>query len=847
MMACLHLRIASPRGAGQFVAALAAAVVAGLAPAATEPAPARIDFGRDIRPILAENCYECHGPDARGRKGDLRLDAPGDVFADRGGYRIVTRGRPDESELITRIGSDDPGTRMPPPKSKRTLAPGQIDLLRRWVAEGAPWTEHWAFLPPARPAVPKVADPDWCRNAIDPFILARLEPRGLRPHVEADRAALHRRLSLDLLGLPPAPPDVAAFLADPRPDAYERLVDCLLASPHFGERWGRHWLDLARYADSDGYEDDLARPDAWRYRDWVIAAFNQDLPFDRFTMEQLAGDVLPGGTYEHKLATGFHRMTLTNGVAGRNAEEFRVKTAKDRASTTATVWLGLTLGCAECHSHKYDPLPQRDYYRFYAFFDNLVETGVPAPPLPEKYAAAHRQAMREFEERQARAKAELAAYERDVLPGRQERWEQVVNPQAVPAPIALVLAVPRERRTREQAAQLAQYFRGRDEDYARLRAAVLDGEEVKNNRPQPPSTKALVLAENPQPRQTFVQVRGDFRTPGEEVRPGTPAFLPPFEGLGGAPDRHDLARWMVDPRNPLTARVAVNHVWQHLFGRGLVPTPENFGTQGEPPSHPELLDWLAREFVASGWSRKQLIRLIVTSATYRQSSRHRPELAGVDAANTLLARQNRYRVEAEVVRDLGLAVSGLLNPELGGPSVQPPLPDSLLRRRDLTNERLMAPSTGPDRYRRGVYVNVQRTFPYPMLKEFDATDANAACTCRDRSNTPQQALALWNDPVFVECARGLGFRLLRESLNGRDERIAHAFRLCLARAPTARETAILAEVYETHRVLYGADPRTAGDVVGDDWPGGPGSPVEAASWVAVARTLLNLDEFITRE
>jgi mono/diheme cytochrome c family protein len=845
-MADLELRIASPRPVGRFVAALTAAVVSGLGATAAEPARTRVDFGRDIRPILAENCLECHGPDARGRKGDLRLDVREDVFADRGGYRVVLPGQPEESELLARVTAGEPGTRMPPPKSKRTLTPAQIDLLKRWVAEGAPWSEHWAFTPPARPALPPVSETTWCRNPIDRFILARLEPRGLRPHVEADRATLFRRLSLDLLGLPPAAHDVTAFCADDRPDAYERLVDRLLASPHFGERWGRHWLDLARYADSDGYEDDLARPDAWRYRDWVIAAFNQDMPFDRFTALQLAGDLLPGATYEQKLATGFHRMTLSNRVAGRNEDEFRVKTAKDRAATTATAWLGLTFGCAECHSHKYDPLPQRDYYRFYAFFDNLVETDVPAPPLPERYTAAHRQALREFQDRQARARAELGAYERDVLPGRQAHWEQTVSPHEVPFPIAALLAVPREQRTREQTGELARYFRGRDEDYLRLKSAVLDGEEVKNNRPQPPSTRALTLGENPQPRQTFVHVRGDFRTPGEEVRPGTPAFLPPLEARQAIPDRQDLARWIVDPGNPLTARVAVNHVWQHLFGRGLVASPENLGVVGQPPSHPELLDWLATEFVASGWSRKSLIQLIVTSATYRQSSRHRPDLADADPGNTLLARQNRFRVEAEVVRDLGLTVSGLLCAEVGGPSVQPPLPDALMRRRDLTNERLMPPSAGPERYRRGVYVNAQRTFPYPTLKEFDAADANATCTGRERSNTPQQALALLNDPVFVECARSLGLRLLRGD-GGRDERIAGAFRLCLGRLPSASETAILAEVYETHRAFYSAEPRTAADVVGDGRPGEGISPVEAASWIAVARTLLNLDEFITRE
>jgi len=813
------------------------------------PVPGKVDFARVVRPILAESCLECHGPDPKGRKADLRLDSRADVFADRGGFRLVVPGRPEESELIARITSEDPDEVMPPTKSRRQLTKAQIELLKRWVAEGAAWSEHWAFTPPVRPEIPKVSGPEWCRNPVDRFVLARLDRTGLKPSPEADKVTLLRRLSLDLLGLPPALSEVEAFLSDQRPDAFEQLVDRLLASPHFGERWARPWLDLVRYADSDGYEDDRFRPDAWRYRDGVIDALNGDMPFDRFTVEQLAGDLLPEASTEQRTATGFHRMAMFNrtSVGQDHEEEFRVKTAKDRASTTATVWMGLTLACAECHTHKYDPIPHRDYYRFYAFFNNLVDTEIPATPLSGEHLLAYEQTVREFEETQARAQARLKEYEKITLPARQAARESAADLGEVPPEAAKALAVKPDRRSADQVRQIQEFFRSIDPEYGRLKAAVLDSEMLANNRPPPPSSKALAVAENPKPRPTFLQVRGDFLTPGEQVQPGTPAFLPPLRGRKGDPDRYDLARWLVDPGNPLTARVAVNATWQQLFGRGLVGTPENFGLQGDPPTHPDLLDWLATEFVSTGWSRKRLIRTIVTSATYRQSSRHRGDLAERDPGNALLARQNRHRVEAEVVRDLGLAVSGLLNPALGGPSVQPPLPTALLDRPEFKSERLMTPSRGADRHRRGVYVNVQRTFPYPMLKDFDSADPSASCPRRDRSNTPLQALTLLNDPAFAECARAFGLRVVRECRSGRADRIRHATWIALARAPEGSESEVLARVHEAHRALFAANPKATAELLGNE-PLPPGvSPPEAAAWVAVARTLLNLDEFITRE
>jgi hypothetical protein len=608
-----------------------------------------------------------------------------------------------------------------------------------------------------------VRDAKWSRNDLDAFVLARLEKEKITPSPKADRVTLIRRLSLDLLGLPPSPEEVDAFRKDTGADAYERLVERLLASPHYGERWGRHWLDLARYADSDGFEKDTGRPFAWRYRDWVIGALNRDLPYDQFTVEQLAGDLLPGATTEQKVATGFHRNTLTNREGGVDQEQYRVEQVVDRVNTTAKVFLGVTLGCAQCHDHKYDPFTHRDYYRFFAFFNSDVEVNLPAPVPAEEHAQRN---------------------------------------QAIAA----------------------------------------------HQKARPGSTLAQTLALGPY-RSTHVLVRGDFLRPGVEVEPGTPAVLPPLQrtpdSRPGVPTRLDLAHWIVDPANPLTARVLANWVWHKYFGRGLVTTLEDFGTQGERPSHPELLDYLAAELVRQKWSLKALHKLIVTSATYRQSSAFRPELARRDPLNVLLARQTRQRLEAEVLRDVSLAASGLLVRRVGGPSVRPPQPPGISELTYAGSARWVE-STGPDRYRRGLYIWFQRTSPYPMLMTFDAPDSNVCAVRRERSNTPLQALTLLNDTVFVECARALARRVLAEEAGGTEGRIRHAFRLCLAREPTAAEQSRLARLFEDLRALCQARPGEAAKLAGQAGPEG-GDPAEAAAWVALARALLNLDEFVTRE
>jgi mono/diheme cytochrome c family protein len=782
-----------------------------------------VAFYRDIEPIFARHCYSCHGP-AKPR-GGLRLDDKTAALAGGDSGPALQPGQSAASELVRRVAGIEPDKTMPL-KGDR-LTPEQVGLIRAWIDQGAVWpdrkaavaarSDHWSFLPRRRPAVPAVANQGWVRNPIDAFVLHKLEGLRIAPAPEADRPTLIRRLSLDLLGLPPALAEVEAFVHDRRPDAYEHLVDRLLASPHYGERWGRHWLDLARYADSNGYDNDEVRPFAWRYRDWVIDAFNRDLPFDQFTIEQLAGDLLPNATLEQKVATGFHRNTPTNTESGFNkTEEFRVRTVADRVSTTGTVWLGLTIGCCQCHTHKYDPLTQTEYYGLFAFFNNAEEKDLPAP-LPGA-VEAYRRAKAAFDREHAALRAAVADYGQDGAVNQRLEWEQV-------------LRTPGSRRTV-------------DPQLVRLSQALADH---ARKAPAYPSTQVLTMAENPRPRKTHVLLRGDYLRKGAEVQPHTFAVLPPLPRGGQTPNRLDLARWLVDPANPLTARVAVNRMWQHLFGRGLVATVEDFGAQGERPSHPELLDWLATEFIAQGWSQKAILKRIVTSATYQQSSQLRPELLERDPNNALLARQNRFRVEGEILRDLSLAVSGLLYPAVGGPSFRPPVQTVDGNAEVAKQLAKWKASTGPQSYRRGMYIAVQRTVPHPLLATFDAPDSHVACTRRDRSNTPLQALALLNDSAFFDCAQALGRRILRESPGDPAGRIRFAFGLCLARPPNDLEAARLAQLVRDQLALCRADEETAAGLAGTQPLSPDVSLAEAAAWVGLARTLLNLDEFITRE
>jgi hypothetical protein len=606
---------------------------------------------------------------------------------------------------------------------------------------------------------------------------------------------LIRRLSFDLIGLPPTPEEVddilRAWAAKPQA-AYEALVDRLLASPHYGERWGRHWLDAARYADSDGYEKDTGRPWAWRFRDWVINALNRDLPFDQFTIEQLAGDLLPNATIDQKIATGFHRNTLTNKEGGVDQEEFRVAACVDRVNTTAKVWLGITVGCCQCHDHKYDPLTQREYYQFFAFFNSDKEVDVDAPLAGEDEA---------LKTKRAAHAAKHTELQKAVDDYKQD------NPKADK----------------------------NDKQLAKLTKALAD-----HDKAAPVTSKAPTLQLG-KAQPTHVMIRGDFLRPGSEVTANIPAILPQLKS-GGRPTRLDLARWIVAPENPLTRRVLVNWLWQKYFGRGLVATLEDFGMQGEKPSHPELLDYLASQVVEQKWSLKALHKFIVMSATYRQSSKARPELKDRDPLNLLLTRQNRLRLEAEIVRDNALACSGLLTRTVGGPSVRPPQPPGISELTYADSAKWVT-SVGPDRYRRGMYTWFQRTSPYPMLMGFDAPDGVVCTVKRPTSNTPLQALTLMNDVVFVECARALG-RRLAEMKGTNTEQVDAAFRTCLTRQPTTEERSRLEKLFDDLLEMARREPAAA-KLIGKEKP--TGDAAERAAWTAFARALLNLDEFITRD
>ncbi len=752
------------------VLVIAALVASGLA------ARAEI-FAEKIQPLLQEHCFKCHSHAGK-ISGGLVLDSRAAMLTGGNHGAAIRPGKPGESLLIKAVRSGDPDLQMPPKGQK--LSDGEIAALSEWIQHGAIWPAQraatptklrgktagpdrlwWAFQPVRAPNIPVVRDGDWSRNPIDKFIFARLKKENIKPAPEAEREVLIRRLCLDLVGLPPSPEEVAAFVYDRRPDAYEVLVNRLLASPYFGERWGRHWLDLARYADSDGYQLDYVRPWAYVYRDWVIAAYNRDLPYDRFTLEQLAGDLLPNATVEQRIATGFHRQTLVNNESGVDLEEFRCKAKVDRVATTGTVWLGLTVGCAECHSHKYDPISQREFYELYAFFNHAEE--------------------------------------------------ELFNVST--------------------------------------------------------TVQAYGFREASAPAKTFMHVRGDFLRHGDEVKPGVlaaltpvaaatstkrlPARAEPNRNLPGSvstngPTRLDLAHWLVNPANPLTARVEVNRLWQHLFGRGLVATPNDFGTRGEPPSHPELLDWLAAEFTQRGWSRKAMIRLIVTSAAYRQSSHLRPELVERDPQNNLLARQNRFRVEAELVRDLHLVASGLLNPAVGGPSIRPPMPAELYKIGYVDRSIPWVESTGAERYRRGLYVQTQRTVQHPLSTTLDAANPSETIPLRERSNTPLQALTLLNDAMFFECAQALARRMDAERGPTPRAAIAHGFELCLGRPPSLAEMVRLEKLFDQELLSTAANPGAAATLLGPA-AATKENVAKQAALVVVAQTLLNLDEFLTRE
>ena len=1009
----------------------------------------QVDFAADIQPLFKKNCFSCHGAEAQ--ESGLRLDQKQRALDGGDHGQAIVPGKSADSRLVHLLAGIDEEVGLMPPEGMGTpLTPAEIGLVRAWIDQGAKWPEdadaslagsdHWSLKPVQRSALPSVADSSWPSSAIDAFILARLEREKVHPSPEAPRATLLRRLYLDLIGLLPTPEEAEAFAESTDPDACERAADRLLASPRYGERWGRYWLDQARYADSDGYEKDNPRPFAWRYRDWVIQALNADMPFDQFTIEQIAGDLLPAATLSEKTAVGFHRHTLHNTEGGVDPEEDRVKKTVDRTNTIGTVWLGLTLGCTQCHSHKYDPITQREYYQMYAFFNQLEEQNIDAP-TPEQAArlAADKEihtrklaeleaAVKEFEsnklaaaqeawEATATAMAaswqplsvksaksakgatltadpdgavlvsgtnensdvytvelalppgEFTAIRLEVLPddklpakgpgraphgnfvltkltartstdiafaaaradfsqdkcdvglalndnaadfwaiapqfgkrhvavfdakepfgadaastltlildqtypsgdphnlGKFRVWVTSAPPPAplegLPAEVTAAISVAKGARTDAQRKTIADYYRTIDAELIKLAKGVADHQAKTPSLPA--DVKAQSVAKTDKPRATNVLLRGDFLSPGDPVQPQTLSILPPIQPRAEVPDRLDLVRWLVDPNQPLTPRVTVNRIWQQLFGRGIVVTSDDFGKQGERPSHGELLDWLAGELIRlestvpspqstrdSGlgtrdWSVKRMIRKIVSSATYRQSSALRPELTERDPENVLLARQSRRRLESEIIRDVALSASGLLTNRIGGPSVRPPQPAEYATITYAGSAKWVA-SQGADRYRRGMYTFFQRTSPYPMLMTFDTPDTNECAVRRVTSNTPLQALTLWNDPVFVEAAQSLGLRIVGQASNlPLRDRVSFAFKVCLSREPTSEELHDVVALYEAQLATCRSDDKAAAQIVGNQpLPAGI-STAEAAAWIGVARALINLDEFITRD
>ncbi len=952
-----------------------------------------LSFNRDIRPILARNCYECHGPDEEGRKAKLRLDRRKDA------EEVLAPG----GELVARITATDEDDVMPPPDSHRHLEPAQIEMLRRWIEEGAPYQEHWAFVPPARPKLPKVKKANWPRSGIDRFVLARLEAEGLAPSAEADRYTLARRLHLDLIGLPPTPEEADAFAADDSPDAYEELVDRLLDSPRYGERWARPWLDLARYADTNGYEKDRPRT-IWPYRDWVVKAINADMPFDQFTIEQLAGDMLPGATRDQRVATGFHRNTMINEEGGIDPLEYRYYAMVDRVATTGTVWMGLTTGCAQCHTHKYDPITHTDYFSLMALLNNAdeVDLDVPDAVVTEKRRALQqeiaalekgaiakmdREAFRKWAAAQrgqavpwtpvtpTEANADMprlyirddgsvfaagdfnkrevytirvrldgfegkpvTALRLDALPdprlpahgpgigfyeGRRgdfflseviargvesgaeiafadashsygkisvgsggadagnvldregsTGWStseregeahhlvlNLVEPLATPTEIEIELLFERHF-----AAALGRFgfaattaskkavafpsgapdpFTATDADMKRWFIRTDDSSEktkkaiaaVEAKLPVTPAT--LVMRERPprDPRLTHRHHRGEYLNAEEEVAPAVPAIFSQLTGDVPA-NRLNFARWLVSDRNPLVARVAVNRAWQAIFGRGLMESAEDFGTQSSPPSHPELLDWLAVEFREGGWSRKQLHRLIVTSATYRQASAMTPQLEARDPENTLLARGPRFRLDGEVVRDQALAASGLLSDKTGGPGVYPPQPESVTKM--AYGKTAWKVSAGEDRHRRSLYTFAKRTAPFAAYTVFDAPTGENCVARRERSNTPLQALTLLNDAMYLEMAEALASSAL-EGGGGERAIATRIFRRFLVRPPSESEHDALVEFFTGQRARF-----ESGELDADAFLSTKIVSPELAAWTLVARAVMNLDEAITK-
>ncbi len=827
-----------------------------------------ISFSRHIRPILSENCFFCHGPDDKKREAGLRLDDEAAAKADNDGVIAIVPGHPEKSALLQRITSTDPDEVMPPPKQHKSISPEQVALLTEWIKQGAPWGRHWSYERVVRPALPEIENPkSEIRNPVDRFLLARLRQEGVNFAPEAPLHVLIRRVALDLTGLPPTPEELSSFAN--RHSSFEDIVEHYLAKPAYGEHWAAQWLDLARYADSSGYPSDQPR-EIWAWRDWVIDAFNRNLPFDQFTLEQIAGDLLPGAAEDQIIATAFHRNTMTQNEGGTSDEEFRNAAVIDRVNTTMAVWMGTTIACAQCHTHKYDPITITEYYQLYDFLNQTADADrKDEAPLHEIITAELREQRQQWTERSTELEKELTQIQPAWLEGY-EKW-LAAKPDIKTAPLKSILAKPAAERTAEETKQLqAHYVRFVSPATAAPRAELK--QLFKSLTDTKPVTVPVMVELPPeQRRKSHIQNRGEWQNLGAQVHAATPAAFHPLPE--GAPrDRLALARWLVARENPLTARVLVNRYWETLFGTGIVSTSEEFGSQGELPFHPELLDWLAAEVMDHGWDLKYLLKLLVTSRAYRQDSAEIPkseiraERSETDSRrlpegkrsasnpnfndpeNRLLSRGPRFRPSGELLRDQALAVSGLLSPKMGGPPVRPPAPQMGLKTA-FGRDNDWTVSTGEDRHRRSLYTEVRRNAPYASFTTFDAGNREVCMIRRNRTNTPLQAFVTLNDPVFVETHQAMARRLLTDSTLATDTaRLDQLFLLTLCRPPEKKERDTLLLTLADTRNHFTARPADAKQLATD--PLGPLppdlSPAEAAAWTTLAGVVMNLDEFLMR-
>ena len=819
-----------------------------------------VDFRRDVLPVISSKCFHCHGPDEKARKAKLRLDVREDALLDRDGLRAVVPGDPAKSEMILRITSKDEEEVMPPPKEDKPLTAAEAEILRKWIAQGAEYSQHWAFVKPQVPAVASSPAGAKSRNEVDNFVAAKLTEQGMVQSPEADKLTLLRRVSLDLTGLPPSAEEISVIASEAASVSYENAVERLLASSAYGEKWARMWLDLARYADSRGYGSDQLRMNVWPWREWLIGALNRNVPYDQFSTEMLAGDLLPGATQEQMMATGFHRNTMTNVEGGTDDEEYRVAAVKDRVATTMQVWMGLTAGCAQCHTHKFDPISQKEYYQLFAVFNQTEDADREdeSPRMPVKTKGE--------EEQRAKLNAEIAAFEArggvtsEAFEAELHQWEAKIAPLAdvlpptkdrdIPANIAATLALEPSEREPQQRAELKEFFRPKSKIFA---AAAKEIEDKRAQMAKIKSVELPIMRERTadKRRKTFFLNKGNFLAPGDEVAAAMPvAFAPPPKlAQGEEMNRLALARWIFSTDNPLTARVAVNRFWAQIFGTGIVETEEDFGTQGQFPSHPELLDWLALKFQTPkasgglGWDVKALLRLIVTSQTYRQSSKVSAVAAQKDVRNRWLSHYPRRRLEAEALRDQALMLSGLLSRKIGGPSVYPPQPGGLWSVAFNDGQNGYPTSKGEDRFRRGLYTFWRRTAPNPTMFTFDAPSRESCTIRRMPTNTPLQALVTLNDPVFVECAQSLARRIVSDAKGDTASRVRWALELCLCRPATDAQVAALRELYDAELANYKGNTAAATQLATNaalPLPQGADA-AELAAWTVVTNTLLSLD------